>query len=64
MSMSLVEAIPLSLGMKVRGDIYSPIILRNSQIPAKAAHNFVTANNNQTSMPLQVMVLYLTINLN
>lgn len=64
MSMSLVEAIPLSLGVKVRGDIYFPIILRNSQIPAKAAHNFFTVVNNQTSMRLKVMVIYLTINLN
>lgn len=56
MSMSLVELIPLSLGVQICSDIdvFEPIILRNSPIPATVTKDFYTTINNQTEISIRV----------
>jgi molecular chaperone DnaK (HSP70) len=48
--MSLVEAIPLSVGVSTQEGVFDPLIPRNTSIPTQSTKNYVTGLNNQTAM--------------
>ncbi|XP_026319682.1 heat shock cognate 71 kDa protein-like [Hyposmocoma kahamanoa] len=50
----LVDVVPLSLGIKVFGDIMNVIIKRNTAIPTKHTERYRTAVDNQTDIPIMV----------
>jgi molecular chaperone DnaK (HSP70) len=52
--MSLVEAIPLSIGTLVDEGVFGPIIPRNTSIPTQITECYSTALNNQTTMGIDV----------
>lgn len=50
----LVDVTPLTLGTSIVGDIYVPIIPKNSSIPCKRSHMFTTLHDNQRNVHLDV----------
>ena len=50
----LLDVAPLSLGIETDGGIMTPLIKRNSTIPAKKSKTFSTFVNNQSSVLVQV----------
>jgi len=50
----LLDVAPLSLGIKTVGDMMTPIIKRNSQIPTSKSQQFSTAANNQQTVSIEV----------
>ncbi|XP_074280185.1 heat shock cognate 70 kDa protein-like [Silene latifolia] len=46
----LVDVTPLSLGVALRGGVMSVVIPRNTPIPTKMEKNFITVEDNQTSV--------------
>ncbi|MDD2647849.1 MAG: molecular chaperone DnaK [Eubacteriales bacterium] len=50
----LVDVTPLSLGIETLGDVFAPIIDRNTAIPVKRSQVFSTAANFQTSVEVNV----------
>ncbi len=50
----LVDVTPLSLGIETVGDVFAPIIDRNTAIPVKRSQVFSTAANFQTSVEVNV----------
>ena len=46
----LVDIIPLSLGVNIKGDIMSVVIPRNTTIPCRRTQGFTTTVDNQTSV--------------
>lgn len=50
----LLDVAPLSLGIKTVGDMMTPIIKRNSQIPTSKSQVFSTAANNQQAVSIEV----------
>jgi len=49
----LLDVAPLSLGIKTVGDMMTPIIKRNSQIPTSKSQIFSTAANNQQAVSIE-----------
>ena len=58
MNMSLIELIPLSLGVEIRGNVFDPVIPRNSSTPITVTKCFPTNRNNQTEMTISVRRCY------
>ncbi|CAD2218028.1 Hsp70 protein, putative [Angomonas deanei] len=50
----LVDVTPLSLGTSVVGDVFVPIIPKNTAIPCKRSHTFTTVEDGQTAINFQV----------
>ena len=50
----LIDVTPFDLGIDVAGDMFQPIISRNSTIPASASRVFATARANQASVQVTV----------
>jgi molecular chaperone DnaK len=50
----LVDVTPLSLGTGIVGDVFVPIIPKNTTIPCKRSHTFTTVDDGQTSITFQV----------
>ena len=51
----LLDVIPLSLGIETVGGAVAKLILRNSQVPARATEMFSTSVDGQTSIKLHVL---------
>lgn len=51
----LVDVTPLTLGVEVKGGMVAPLIQRNTTVPAKKTEVFTTAENNQPSVPINVV---------
>lgn len=52
--MVLLDVTPLSLGIKLQGDVMSVIIPRNTGIPTKAAKTYTTVRRNQDTIRIEV----------
>jgi molecular chaperone DnaK len=50
----LMDIIPLTLGVEIRGDIFSRIIPRNSVIPISSEEEYTTIKDNQTSVSFNI----------
>lgn len=50
----LVDVIPISLGVEVEGNLFVPIINRNTPIPAENSKIFTTIKNNQKAVEINV----------
>ncbi|EPY19050.1 molecular chaperone DnaK [Strigomonas culicis] len=50
----LVDVTPLSLGTSIVGDVFVPIIPKNTAIPCKRSHTFTTVEDGQTAINFQV----------
>ncbi|KOM52752.1 hypothetical protein LR48_Vigan09g141100 [Vigna angularis] len=50
----LLDVIPLSVGIKIKGDIMSVMIPRNTTIPVKRTHQYLTTVDNQSSVKIEV----------
>ncbi|KAI1690879.1 hsp70 protein [Ditylenchus destructor] len=53
-NISLIEATPLSLGTDIVGGRFSPLIMKNSQVPVKVETNRITVFNDQSSMEFSI----------
>jgi molecular chaperone DnaK len=51
----LLDVTPLSLGIETVGGVMTPIIPRNTTIPARKSEVFSTASDNQTSVEVHVL---------
>ncbi len=51
----LLDVTPLSLGVETLGGVLTPIIERNTTIPAKRTQIFSTAEDNQTAVDIHVL---------
>jgi molecular chaperone DnaK len=51
----LLDVTPLSLGIETLGGVMTPLIARNTTIPAKKSEIFSTAADNQTSVEVHVL---------
>jgi molecular chaperone DnaK len=51
----LLDVTPLSLGVETLGGVMTPLIERNSTIPAKKSETFSTAADGQTSVEIHVL---------
>lgn len=52
---TLLDVTPLSLGIETSGGLFKRLIARNTIIPCSASEIFTTAENNQTSVDIQVL---------
>jgi molecular chaperone DnaK len=53
--MVLVDVTPLTLGVETKGDVYDPLIERNTAIPTKVSRTYTTASNFQPSVEIHVL---------
>ena len=51
---TLVDVIPLSLGIETMGDVNTKLIKKNTHIPTKKEQIFSTASDNQTAVTIKV----------
>ena len=51
----LLDVTPLTLGIETMGGVATPLIERNTTIPAKKSQVFSTAENNQTAVDIHVV---------
>ncbi len=51
----LLDVTPLTLGIETLGGVFTPLIERNTTIPAKKSQIFSTAADNQTSVEVHVL---------
>jgi molecular chaperone DnaK len=51
----LLDVTPLTLGIETMGGVFTPLIERNTTIPAKKSQIFSTAADNQTSVEVHVL---------
>ncbi len=51
----LLDVIPLSLGIETYGSVFTPVIGKNTTIPATKSQVFSTAADNQTSVEIHVL---------
>ena len=54
-SLVLIDVTPLSLGIETMGDVFAPIIQRNTPLPCQHSQVFTTAANFQTSVEINVL---------
>ncbi|KAI3805789.1 hypothetical protein L1987_21675 [Smallanthus sonchifolius] len=50
----LVDVTPLSLGIEVKGEVFSIVVPRNTQIPTKKFKNYYTCEDNQSRIVMKV----------
>jgi len=50
----LLDVVPLSLGLKVEGDLMSVLIPKNTNIPIRKTDTYRTANDDQTSVGINI----------
>ncbi|HJN16938.1 MAG TPA: molecular chaperone DnaK, partial [Armatimonadota bacterium] len=53
--MVLVDVTPLTLGVETRGDMFDPLIERNTAIPTKVSRVYTTASNFQPTVEVHVL---------
>ncbi|MGQ9731139.1 MAG: molecular chaperone DnaK [Candidatus Zipacnadales bacterium] len=53
--MVLVDVTPLTLGVETKGDVFDPLIERNTAIPTKVSRVYTTASNFQPSVEIHVL---------
>ncbi|QRV96142.1 heat shock protein HSP70 family protein [Ceratobasidium sp. AG-Ba] len=51
----LIDVCPFTLGIVTKGGVFSPLISRNTPIPARKSEIFSTASDNQRSVLIQVL---------
>ncbi|QRV99712.1 heat shock protein HSP70 family protein [Ceratobasidium sp. AG-Ba] len=51
----LIDVCPFTLGIMTKGGVFSPLISRNTPIPARKSEIFSTASDNQRSVLIQVL---------
>jgi molecular chaperone DnaK (HSP70) len=51
---TLVDVLPLSLGIKTSDGLFSPVIRRNTSIPVKRSARYTTDNDNETSIKIEI----------
>jgi molecular chaperone DnaK len=50
----LMDVIPLTIGIRLAGDVMSPVIPRNSSIPTEVKDTYSTSENNQRDVEIQL----------
>jgi molecular chaperone DnaK len=50
----LLDVIPMSLGVRTEGGLFSKVVEKNTTIPARITQLYTTANDNQTSVRISV----------
>ncbi len=53
--MLLLDVVPLSLGIETAGGVMTPLISRNTRIPASVRESFTTSVDNQTHVDVHVL---------
>lgn len=51
----LVDATALTLGLETAGGVYTPLICRNTTVPARIGQEFTTAQDSQSSVEVHVL---------
>jgi heat shock protein 5 len=54
-SVTLLDVLPLDLGVELRGGIQLPLIPRNNIIPTRKSKKFVTVSDNQDKVVIKIM---------